>query len=187
MREEDLTKPIVWHLCGRLKRKSKILVHEKVQNKNYQTTDLLIVHSQNPPNWDKYIIEVVEVESVLDRAIYNENHGVSQLRKYAGNRKYLGIPYSAYKRSAEKVIERECGSAGYGLLVVHKDGGVEQKCNPVFKACNLEEYPHALDRWKSLVNLKRIKFWWIKNRSILYSWRGSEWQNRLREICLKCC
>ena len=184
MKEENLVKPIVWHLCCRLKRRSKILVHEKVQNKKYQMPDFVIVHSQNPPNWDKYVIEIIELEGSLERAIYNESHGVSQLKKYVGNRKYLGIPNSAYDQS-KNAIERRCEVAGHGLLVVYKNGIVEEKSGSDFKTCGLGEYPHALDRWNRLISLKSIKFRWIKDQSILHTWRESEWQDKLKEVCCR--
>jgi len=182
-KEEDLVVPIVKHLCSRLRRRSKILVHEQVMRRvAWERPDLIIVYSQNPPEWSEYVVEVVELENTLHKAICDENHGVYQLETYPGNRRYLGIPYSVYRRQAQDAIDKKCTERGYGLLAVHEDGTVETKCDPIFKECDLNKYPSALRRWNELVCRKRIKFRWIRNQRMKYSWRESEWKEKLRSL-----
>jgi len=179
-KEEDLVAPIVKHLCSRLRKRSKILVHEQVMRRAaWERPDLIIVYSQNPPEWSEYVVEVVELENTLRKAIYDENHGVYQLEKYPGNRRYLGIPLSIYKQARDDAIDKKCIEKGYGLLVVHENGTVEEKCKPIFKGCDLGEYSRALKRWKQLVRLKRIKFRWVRGQCIQHSWRESEWKEEL--------
>jgi len=170
MKEEELKGPVIRYLYSRFNdiEGFKFLAYEEPETSRSKRPDIVFVHSPKSSQTLDNIIEIVEIENSLKKAIRDRKHGLNQLKKYPANRKYLAIPFTIHRLAPDKIetkcIERECG-----LLIIDKNGLIEERVNPVYhvESKSLRSYKVVLRRWGKLRNSKD-RFRWIKGRRIAF-------------------
>ncbi len=178
IKEKELVKPIVWHLCNQFSLKSKILIHEETELGEGRV-DIIIIYTQ-PFDWKEGSI-VVEIESSGYKAYCDEKHGIFQLGGFPATQKYLGIPPpSSYDM---EIIKKKCRKRCFGLLIV-RSNGVEEICSPV-QSGEFSLGRASSNRWGSLIK-SRDAIRWIKDRKI--KWKGRRirhptWKEELKDYC----
>jgi len=170
MREEKLKGPIVRYLYSRFDDTEgfEFLAHEEPKTSKSRRPDIVFVYSPENSQILDNVIEIVEIENSLKKAIRDRKHGLNQLKKYPAHRKYLAIPHTIYRLAPDK-IEMKCIERGCGLLVVEKDKAIKERIKPILnkESKSLRSYRIVLERWGKLKNSKD-RFRWIRGRRIIF-------------------
>ena len=106
--------------------------------------DLLFVQTRSN------LLHIVEAEPTLSRAL-SSRHGLSQLKRYKGNYKWLALPKAEWEKDSEYYLDDECKRRGLGLFLVSgtERVHVREELRPSYIWGNfLRVYPEAKEYWK---------------------------------------
>ena len=98
------------------------------------------------------LLHIIEAEPTRSRAL-GRRHGISQLKKYKGNYKWLALPKAEWEKDLEYELDTECERKGIGLVLVSgkERFHVREELGPSYVWGNfLDCYPEAEGYWKEL-------------------------------------
>lgn len=114
------------------------------ETRDHTRADLLYIQGRR--DW----LHVVESEPNVERALYNSNHGLSELNDYIANYKWLALPLDEIQRDSDNVF-KECKRKSTGLIAVYSNaGGFAAKVMlnvTINKGDFLYHWPHVCSTW----------------------------------------